>query len=302
VNRFQWELNNQVCIKSHHLFLYNFRSLMSIVFACTEWVRKKIFVCKRNFKKVQFESFDRFWESWDDEKSFSIQVLCESVASSGTEAGLRQNHVIRLRWLCTERSNFDPSTQYIRESLILDKTSSNITMRYIIYTFDNNQSKAWKDLFKLLSVDDESVIIQFSSESTKFRSTMIKSYYDDDYLENSSLFISINDLSFIEFVSSTESLNMSQSNDQFVASNDQKSESEIFSNSFKRDRDRLRKYFASTAFLSFVFNVIVDFVFASISLFAVVSKLDLIVHIAFSQFVAFRQKEINESSKKMFFS
>ncbi len=114
---------------------------------------------------------------------------------------------------------------------------------------NDNQSKSWKDSFKLLSVDDESAIIEFSSDSTKFRSTMIKSYYDDNHdLENSS---SINS-SFTAFVS--KSSIMSQSNDQFVISIDQKSEFEIFSNSSKRDRDRFRKYFASTAYLSFVFN------------------------------------------------
>jgi hypothetical protein len=41
--RFQWELNDQVRIRSHHLFLYNFRSLLSADFAYKKWVRKKIF-------------------------------------------------------------------------------------------------------------------------------------------------------------------------------------------------------------------------------------------------------------------
>jgi hypothetical protein len=103
------------------------------------------------------------------------------------------------------------------------------------------------------------MIIEFSSDSTKFRSTTIKSYYDNHVdLENSSLFISIINFSIIAFVS--KSLIMSQSNDQFVASN-QESKFEIFSNSFKRDRDRFRKYFASTAYLNFVFNTIVDLAF-----------------------------------------
>ncbi len=172
---------------------------------------------------------------------------------------------------------------------------------------NDNQSESWKNSFKLLNIDDESVIIELSSDSTKFRSTTIKSYYDDNHLENSSLFISITDLSFIAFVS--KSSNMSQSNDEFAVSNDQKSESEIFSNSFKRDRDRSRKYFASTAYLSFVFNTFDDldlafaFVFASISIlaFAVIIKLDSIVHIVLSQFVAFRQKKINDLIEKSVF-
>jgi hypothetical protein len=169
---------------------------------------------------------------------------------------------------------------------------------------NDNQSKSWKDSFKLLNINDESVIIEFSSDSTKFRSTTIKSYYDDNLdLENSSLSISITDLNslIIAFVSKSSNMSSSndqlQSNDQFVASN-QESKLEISSNSFKRDRDRLRKYFASTAYLNFVFSTTVDLVFASISLFAVAFKLDSIIHIAFSQFVESRQKEINDLIEK----
>jgi hypothetical protein len=145
------------------------------------------------------------------------------------------------------------------------------------------------------------VIIELSSDSTKFRSTTIKSYYDDHVdnvdLEDSSLFISIIDLNLLIIASVSKSSNMSRSNDQFVVSN-QESKFEIFSNSFKRDRDRSRKHFASIAYLSFVFSTTVDLAFASISLFAVASKFDSIVHIALSQFAAFRQKEINDLIEK----
>jgi hypothetical protein len=97
----------------------------------------------------------------------------------------------------------------------------------------------------------------------------------------------------------SSSNDQSQSNDQLVASN-QESESETLSNSFKRDRDRLRKYFASTAYLSFVFSTTVDLALdlTSISLFAVASKLDSTLHIALSQFAAFRQKKINDLIEK----
>jgi hypothetical protein len=157
---------------------------------------------------------------------------------------------------------------------------------------NDNQSKLWKNSFKLLNVNDESAIIEFSSDLTKFRSTMIKSYYDDDYLENSSSFILIIDFSFVAFIIASifKSSNMLQSNDLFAVSNDQESESEIFSNSFRRDHDRFRNYSATTAFLSFVFNAMVDL--------AVVSRFDSVVHTALSQFAAFRQKEINELIEK----
>ncbi len=74
----------------------------------------------------------------------------------------------------------------------------------------------------------------------------------------------------------------------------------LFSNSFKRDRDRSHKYFASTAYLSFVFNTTVDLAFAFASIFAlvVVFKLDSVIHIAFLQFAAFRKKEINDLIEK----
>jgi hypothetical protein len=155
-----------------------------------------------------------------------------------------------------------------------------------------------------LNVDDESVIIELPSDPTKFRSTAIKPYYDDDHVdfEDSSLSISITDSSFIESVSSTESSNMPQSNDQFAVSNDQKSEPEILSNSSRRDRDRSRKYSASTAFLSFVFNTAVDPTVdsapASVPLSAAAPKPDPVVHTALPQFAAFRQKEINELIEK----
>jgi hypothetical protein len=43
---------------------------------------------------MQSETFDRFWKSWDDEKSFATHVLCENVANNDIKTKLRQNHVI----------------------------------------------------------------------------------------------------------------------------------------------------------------------------------------------------------------
>jgi hypothetical protein len=107
-------------------------------------------------------------------------------------------------------------TRQLNDALNIRNDSFSILIHNLSLNFDvfvyreknDNQSKSWKNSFKFLNVNDESTIIEFSSDSTKFRSTMIKSYYDDDHLENSSLFISIVDFSFIEFVSSTKSSNM----------------------------------------------------------------------------------------------
>jgi hypothetical protein len=178
------------------------------------------------------------------------------------------------------------NTRNDSSSTLIHNLSSNFSV-FVFREKNDDQSESWKDSFKLLNVNDESVIIEFSNDSIKFRSTMIKFYYDDNHdLENSTSII-INS-SFSAFVS--KSSIMSQSTDQFVVSIDQKSKSEILSNSFKRDRDRCRKYFASIAYLSFVFNTIDDldlafvlvFVSISILILAVVFKFDSIVHIAFS--------------------
>jgi hypothetical protein len=93
-----------------------------------------------------------------------------------------------------------------------------------VYREENdNQSESWRNSFKLLSINDESVIIELSSDSTKFRSTTIKSYYDDHVdnvdLEDSSLSISITDFNLLIIASVSKSSKMSRSNDQLVVSN-----------------------------------------------------------------------------------
>jgi hypothetical protein len=148
------------------------------------------------------------------------------------------------------------------------------------------------------------VIIELPSGPTKFRSTTVKPYYDDHVdLENSSLSISITDPNPLIIASAPEPPNIPppndqpQPNDQPVAPN-QESESETSSDPSKRGRGRLRKYSASAAYLSFVFSTTVDPAPASIPLPAAASKLDSGVHIALSQFAAFRQKEINDLIEK----
>jgi hypothetical protein len=97
------------------------------------------------------------------------------------------------------------NTRNDSSSILIHNLSLNSEV--LVYREKNdNQSKSWKDSFKLLNIDDESIIIEFSSDSTKFRSTMIKSYYDDNHLENSSLFISIIDFSFIASVSKSSNM------------------------------------------------------------------------------------------------
>jgi hypothetical protein len=42
------------------------------------------------------------------------------------------------------------------------------------------EGNEWKGPFRLLSIQDETMIIDLSNNSTKFRSTSIKSYYQNE--------------------------------------------------------------------------------------------------------------------------
>ncbi len=134
----------------------------------------------------------------------------------------------------------------------------------------NNQSESWKELFKLLSIQSESAIVELSNESTKFRIISLKFYYQNDDHINDELSFSSTE-SLIE--SSVKSLNES-SIESSIESNAEHTDSIVFIESIKRDRDRFRKFSASIA--NFVFNIIsVD-----------------------SSFTSFRQKEIVELLEK----
>jgi hypothetical protein len=136
---------------------------------------------------------------------------------------------------------------------------------------NDDQSKSWKNSYKLLSINDESVIIELSSDSTKFRFTTIKFYYDD-LIDRINLELDEHVFEFIESLSSFVELSIENSLLSFNETSSNMFHIDIVSSfieqdhleSIKRDRDRLRKYFASTAYLSFVFNSdsIVAFAFA----------------------------------------
>jgi hypothetical protein len=55
---------------------------------------------------------------------------------------------------------------------------------------DTNQSRAWKESFKLLNIQSESAIIELSNESIKFRTISLKSYYQNDDYTNDELSLS----------------------------------------------------------------------------------------------------------------
>ncbi len=121
----------------------------------------------------------------------------------------------------------------------------------------------------MLNIKRESAIIELSNESTKFRSTSVKSYYQDDHVNDENSSSSSIMFSFIE----------SQNN--FIIDSIIRTfiHQEIFESS-KRDRDRSRKYFASIAYLNFTFNSIIN---------------------VDSSFIASRQQKIAELLEKKIF-
>jgi hypothetical protein len=98
-----------------------------------------------------------------------------------------------------------------------------------------NQSESWQESFKLLSIQNESAIIELSSDSTKFRSTSVKSYHQDSNLSF--------DVDHLNISSSLESSSSEHTNPNFANSivfiTDESTSSLI--ESIKRDRDRSRK-------------------------------------------------------------
>jgi hypothetical protein len=109
---------------------------------------------------------------------FSSTIIQRSIVMRKT-----MNEIRKL--IATRQLNDALNIQNDSFSTLIHDISLNLDV--LVYREKNdNQSKSWKDSFKFLNINDESAIIELSSDSTKFRSTMIKSYYDDDHLENSS--------------------------------------------------------------------------------------------------------------------
>jgi hypothetical protein len=124
----------------------------------------------------------------------------------------------------------------------------NLSLNSLVLIFRKNntdQSKSWKESFRLLSIQNESAIIELSSDSIKFKSILIKSYHQD---QNSSLSdVDSNDILSSLEISSSEHANLERTNSNFA-------DSIIFIESIKRDRDQLRKFFSSI--VNVIFNII----------------------------------------------
>ncbi len=119
----------------------------------------------------------------------------------------------------------------------------------------DNQSETWKESFKLLSIQNESAIMKLLNESIKFRSISIKSYYQNDYVDNNDkLSFSSTESSIESSISSSVESSIESSIDLSIETILEHTDSIVFIESIKRDRDRFRKFFSSIA--NFIFNTI----------------------------------------------
>ncbi len=142
----------------------------------------------------------------------------------------------------------------------------NLSLNSLVLIFREgniDQSESWKKSFKLLSIQNESAIIELSNDSIKFRSISVKSYHQDQNLSSS-------DVDQLDMSSSFESQSSDHINSDLIIDSIMliTDESTSFIESIKRGRGRLRKYSASIA--NVIFNIIS----------------------ADSSFISFRQKEI----------
>jgi hypothetical protein len=152
----------------------------------------------------------------------------------------------------------------------------NLSLNSLVLIFregkDINQSGSWQGPFKLLSIQNESAIIELSNESTKFRSTSVKSYYQDvDQLDMSSSLES----------QSSDHTNPDPIIDSIVPTIDESTpeSTSSLSEPVKRGRGRPRKYLAS------ITNVVFNIIITNSSLID-------------SSFTASRQKEIADLLEK----
>jgi hypothetical protein len=69
--------------------------------------------------------------------------------------------------------------------ILIHELSLNLSVLIFREDININQSESWKELFKLLNIQNESAIIELSNESIKFRIISLKSYYqNDDHADN----------------------------------------------------------------------------------------------------------------------
>jgi hypothetical protein len=124
-----------------------------------------------------------------------------------------------------------------------------LSLNSLVLIFKENntdQSESWKEFFKLLHIQNESTIIELSNESIKFRSILVKSYYQNDHVDDENSSSSLNILSFIEFENehlAIDSIVRIIIHYELLASS-------------KRDRERSRKYSISIVYLNFTLNSI----------------------------------------------
>jgi hypothetical protein len=105
----QWELNNQIRIKSRHFFLYNLRSLLNVDFVYKRWVRKKFFVCKKIFKKCNLR-FSIAFEEVEMMKNRSQFIFYVKMS----QAAIQKQNCDRISWCDYNHVMWLPSRDVIK--------------------------------------------------------------------------------------------------------------------------------------------------------------------------------------------
>ncbi len=126
MNQFSMKIKQSNSHWLRQFFLYNFRSRLNVDFTYKKWVRKKFFVCKKNFKTCNLR-FSIVFEKIEMMKNRSQFMFCVKMLQATIQ---KQNckitwcdydHVMWLKWLCIEQNNFDLSiSTYIIKSFILE--------------------------------------------------------------------------------------------------------------------------------------------------------------------------------------
>ncbi len=128
-------------------------------FRVQEMSMKENFFFYKKKQKTSSEFFDRFLRELKKKNRSQIMFCVKMSQSNDTKAKLQSSHVMWLkwlRWLCHETIKIWLSSMfrlYIKKLLILNRTSSNITMRFIIYTLDNHfeHDIQWKSIMSKIS-------------------------------------------------------------------------------------------------------------------------------------------------------
>jgi hypothetical protein len=114
----QWFVTILIKIKSSshliiHIFLYNFRLLMNVIFAYTQWVKNFFLICKKNFKKCNLR----------------LSIVFEKVEMMKNRSQLM--FCVKMSQTTIQKQNCDKITWCDQNNCVLSEIISTRTSTYI---------------------------------------------------------------------------------------------------------------------------------------------------------------------------